>query len=180
MHTFETRADRLSKIFQIHWTSCQQKTTLRCCRETGMLWNRMQVKPIYLATKPNLPGRLVFPSFVHSTIMVLELQLLLRWTCSTCILVPLPVTEDPVSAMEMSSAPSTELLAICVGEEWGGVGLQSMGSPVTTPLPSGEIDFVDSLQMTCNSTLPMQTWSFFLVLEGGWGGGGSGDHKIII
>jgi len=105
---------------------------------------------------PNLSGGLVLPSFVHSTIIVLELQLLGGWTGSTCILVPVPAVEDPVSAMEMSSPPSNELLAICVGEEWGGVGLQSIGSPVEVlvvgvSLLTGQLDVVDSLHMTCNS-----------------------------
>jgi hypothetical protein len=59
--------------------------------------------------------------------------------------------------MEMSSPPSKELLAVCVGEEWGGVGLQSMGSPVDVvvvviALLMRELDLAESLHMTCNST----------------------------
>jgi hypothetical protein len=57
--------------------------------------------------------------------------------------------------MEMSSPPSNELFAVCMGEEWGGVGLQSIGSlvdifVVVIPLLIGRLDFTASLHMTCN------------------------------
>jgi len=63
---------------------------------------------------------------------------------------------DPVSAIGMSSPPSNELLTVCVGEEWGGVGLQSIGSPVevlvlAVPLLLEELDAAESLHMTWNS-----------------------------
>jgi hypothetical protein len=54
----------------------------------GSLGNHIYIKRIHLGTKPgfvshstkipNLSARLVFPSFAHSTIIVVELQLLVR------------------------------------------------------------------------------------------------------
>ena len=104
----------------------------------------------------NLSSGLVRKSFVHSTIIVLEVQLLVGWIGSTCILVPVPVVTDPVSAIGMSSPPSNELLTVCEGEEWGGVGLQSIGSPVkvlvvAVPLLLEVSDAAESLHITCNS-----------------------------
>jgi hypothetical protein len=56
----------------------------------------------------------------------------------------------------MSSPPSNELLTVCAGEECGGVGLQSIGSPVkvlveAVPLLLEELHAAESLHMTCNS-----------------------------